>query len=43
MKDYANCSDEELILRLHEGEEEISDYLMEKYKDLSAGKPGPCI
>ena len=33
MKDYANCSDEELILRLHEGEEEISDYLMEKYKE----------
>lgn len=33
MKDYANCSDEELILRLHGGEEEISDYLMEKYKE----------
>lgn len=33
MKDYGNCSDEELIRRLHEGEEEISDYLMEKYKE----------
>ena len=31
---YAKCTDEELIARLRSGEAEISDYLMEKYKDL---------
>lgn len=29
---YEKCTDEELIARLRAGEEEISDYLMEKYK-----------
>lgn len=33
MKDYGQCSDEELIFRLRAGENEISDYLMEKYKE----------
>ena len=33
MNGYDQCSDEELIRRLHAGEEEISDYLMEKYKE----------
>lgn len=33
MKDYGQCSDEELIFRLRSGENEISDYLMEKYKE----------
>lgn len=32
MCQYAKCTDEELITRLRAGEEEISDYLMEKYK-----------
>ena len=31
---YRNFSDEELIARLREGEAEIADYLMEKYKPL---------
>lgn len=30
---YEQCSDEELIKRLRNGENKISDYLMEKYKD----------
>lgn len=30
---YQDCTDEELIARLRGGEREISDYLMEKYKD----------
>ena len=34
MNGYDQCSDEELIRRLHAGEEGISDYLMEKYKEL---------
>ena len=29
---YEKCTDEELIARLRSGEDEISDYLMEKYK-----------
>lgn len=33
MKDYGQCNDEELIFRLRAGENEISDYLMEKYKE----------
>ena len=33
MNGYDQCSDEELIRRLHAGEEGISDYLMEKYKE----------
>ena len=32
MCQYEKCTDEELITRLRSGEEEISDYLMEKYK-----------
>ena len=34
MSRYGQCSDEELIERLRNGESKISDYLMEKYKDL---------
>ena len=30
---YDQYSDEELIVRLREGETEISDYLVEKYKE----------
>ena len=33
MSGYDQCSDEELILRIQSGEREISDYLMEKYKE----------
>ena len=31
MSRYGQCSDEELIERLRNGESKISDYLMEKY------------
>ena len=33
MNGYDQCSDEELIARLQNGEKGISDYLMEKYKE----------
>ena len=31
---YGQCSDEELILHLRDGDENIIDYIMEKYKDM---------
>lgn len=31
---YENCSDEELVVRFQDGETEISDYIMMKYKPL---------
>ena len=31
---YRDCSDEELIVRLREGEKDITDYIMEKYKGM---------
>ncbi len=34
MKDYENFSDEELIVRIRDGEKEITDYIINKYKDL---------
>lgn len=42
-KEYGNCSDEELILRLRDGEEAITDYIMDKYKTWCAAKQNPCI
>lgn len=36
--DYANCTDEELIDRLRDGESDVTDYLMEKYKNLVRSK-----
>ena len=33
-KNYEECSDEELILLLRDGEESIIDYIMDKYKNL---------
>lgn len=35
---YTQFQDEELILRLREGEEAITDYIMEKYKNLVKGR-----
>ncbi|MCI6552501.1 MAG: RNA polymerase sporulation sigma factor SigH [Lachnospiraceae bacterium] len=35
---YEQCSDEELILRLRDGEEWITDYIMDKYKNLVRSK-----
>lgn len=35
---YGQCSDEELILRLRDGEENITDYIMDKYKNLVRSK-----
>lgn len=33
-KSYGDCKDEELIMLLREGEQEVMDYLMDKYKNL---------
>lgn len=35
---YSQYSDEELILRLRDGEEKITDYIMDKYKNLVKSK-----
>lgn len=35
---YESASDEELILRLRDGEESITDYIMDKYKNLVRSK-----
>ncbi len=35
---YDNCTDEELIERLRDGEEQIMEYLMDKYKNLVRSK-----
>lgn len=43
MADYEKCTDEELIRRLRQGETEISDFLMMKYKELVRKKPGLCF
>ncbi|MDE6975098.1 MAG: sigma-70 family RNA polymerase sigma factor, partial [Lachnospiraceae bacterium] len=37
-KNYEDCGDEELILRLRDGEEAITDYIMDKYKNLVRSK-----
>ena len=34
IQEYNNISDEELIVRLRDGENQITDYIIEKYKDL---------
>lgn len=39
-KDYAGCSDEELILMLRDGDEQVIDYIMDKYKNLVRSKAG---
>jgi RNA polymerase sporulation-specific sigma factor len=38
MRDYDRISDEELIVRLREGEEGITEYIMNKYKNLVRNK-----
>lgn len=40
MQDYTQNTDEELILRLRDGEMQIMDYIMEKYKNLVRSKAG---
>ena len=37
-KNFEKCSDEELIVRLRDGESAITDYIMEKYKNLVRSK-----
>ena len=37
-KDYEKYSDDELILRLRDGEAAITDYIMDKYKNLVRNK-----
>ncbi len=41
MKDYSESTDEELIIRIRNGEAEISDYLISKYKNLVRQKARP--
>lgn len=38
MRDFEKYTDEELIVRIRDGENEISDYIITKYKDLVLGK-----
>jgi len=38
MRDYEKYTDEELIVRIRDGENEISDYIISKYKNLVLGK-----
>lgn len=38
--DYRQVTDEELIVRLRDGEEQITDYIMDKYKNLVRSKAG---
>lgn len=38
MQEFDQCSDEELIVRLRDGEEAITDYIMNKYKNLVRSK-----
>ncbi len=40
MQDYEACTDEELVLRARDGESKITDYLMNKYKNLVRTKAG---
>lgn len=40
MEDYEQVSDEELIDRLRQGENRITDYIMDKYKNLVRSKAG---
>ena len=37
-KDYGQVSDEELIVRLRDGENSITDFIMDKYKNLVRSK-----
>ena len=37
-KGYEKCSDEELIVRLRDGESAITDYIMDTYKNLVRSK-----
>ena len=37
-EEYQNCSDEELMMRLRDGETSITDYIMNKYKNLVKSK-----
>lgn len=38
MKQYGDFTDEELVIRARDGEEEITEYLMDKYKNLVRSK-----
>ncbi len=39
-KEYAGCSDEELILMLRDGDKQVIDFIMDKYKNLVRSKAG---
>ena len=38
MKDFSDFTDEELIIRYRDGDKQIVDYLMDKYKNLVKSK-----
>ena len=38
MRQYNDFTDEELVIRARDGEEEITEYLMDKYKNLVRSK-----
>ncbi|MGN1147576.1 MAG: RNA polymerase sporulation sigma factor SigH [Lachnospiraceae bacterium] len=40
MQDFEQATDEELIVRLRDGEKQITDYIMDKYKYLVRSKAG---
>ncbi|MGN0431599.1 MAG: RNA polymerase sporulation sigma factor SigH [Lachnospiraceae bacterium] len=40
MQDFEQATDEELIIRLRDGEKQITDYIMDKYKNLVRSKAG---
>lgn len=37
-ENYNGCTDEELLIRLRDGEQGITDYIMNKYKNLVRSK-----
>jgi len=37
-EDYSKSTDEELIVRIHDGEDNITEYIMDKYKNLVRSK-----
>lgn len=39
-KEYSGCSDEELILMLRDGDRQVIDFIMDKYKNLVRSKAG---
>lgn len=43
MEQYEKLTDEQLIEKLHSGDRDVTDYLMEKYKMMGARRHAQCI